>query len=512
MEPKKFDLQELFGDDPELFALLSEAPARPVVSAPAFAAARPSQAAAFDLRVEDMDLDFNLDLRDLDMLGGAAVSQAYRPAAPSAPLPAVSRRPLYGETASAPRPAAFNSSAYRPPAAHRMESPSPALVAPARSAFASRVPAPVPPSIPTPAPVSAAPVAAYTRPAPRVGTTRVFMPPTETNADSGSPALDPEFGLYFNSILNGRPIPPEAFGAEAVAKAAASDIPVGQTLAPSASPVLAAAKASAKEAVSARFGEDDLRNFLHEHASAEVATQQDPFRLETPLRADSAPATPFQTASLSFEPEADQSHEEPEPVRRGLWRRVGGFVFNTVFFLVCAALVAFAVIFAIRDDPDKDYFGYRFLNVQTDSMQSADDRPGGFAKGDVIVVQSVPLEEIALGDVITFRSAQDQQKFLTYRVVDIQSSSQNGQPGVYYLTRGDAAMTEDVTVAAGQVVGKAVFVIPELGTLLQVVRDHYVLILIFLGAAFVLSISLHYALGRTRRERRRQRRAEAFSY
>jgi signal peptidase I len=470
---RKFDLQELFSDDPELIAILTEAPARPAAPAPAFAAAYPAASVAFDLSA----LDMNLDLRDWDLFGESFVlpayhsspadEQAHRPYAAAGAPPVADPGPAYGKPISvSAHPATFDPAAYRPPAARRT-TPSFAATPAVSPAFTA----------PPASPASAAPV-------PKAVAPRVFIPSGETGPARETAALDADFGSYFNSILRGRPIPPEM-----VSESPATPPPVAPPGTPS--PLAA-------QPPSARFGQDDLRAFLRERTEHVAA---DPFPRSEPPR----PAPLFRTASLDLSANAELSQEEPEPPRYGLLRRAGGIVFNVVFFLLCASLLAGAAVFAIRDDPEKSYLGYRFFNVLTDSMRPVEDGlPGGFTKDDVIVVKSVPLEEIGVGDVITFRPSQAQSAFLTYRVLEIPQSGPNGEPGVYFRTRGDAGTTEERLVAASQVVGKAVFVIPRLGILLQFVREHYVWILVFLISAFVLMISLRLALGRPRRERRQK--------
>ena len=80
--------------------------------------------------------------------------------------------------------------------------------------------------------------------------------------------------------------------------------------------------------------------------------------------------------------------------------------------------------------------------------------------GDVAIVTKVPPRTIAVGDVITYRSASDPDVLTTHRVVGVERTA----TGLVFLTKGDA--NEDVDprpVAASRVVGTVTLVIPLLG-------------------------------------------------
>ncbi len=82
--------------------------------------------------------------------------------------------------------------------------------------------------------------------------------------------------------------------------------------------------------------------------------------------------------------------------------------------------------------------------------------------GDVIVSTKVDPENIAVGDIITFRlnSDDDPNRFVTHRVIEI--TERDGY--LQFKTKGDANEDPDSgAIAESQVVGKVVFIIPYIG-------------------------------------------------
>jgi signal peptidase I len=158
-------------------------------------------------------------------------------------------------------------------------------------------------------------------------------------------------------------------------------------------------------------------------------------------------------------------------------------------------------MFALSNDPNKSFFGYRFYNVLTKSMTPQPDGPsGGFLAGDMIFVKMSEPQSIEVGDIVTFATDPSGSAYLTHRVVDIKTEL-DGQPGLWFITRGDANNAEDPPVAADRIIGKKVFSLPKAGALIQQVRDNPVPSLVFLAAAFGFIIALQYHFGKKTRNK-----------
>ncbi|MFQ5932755.1 MAG: signal peptidase I [Nitrospiraceae bacterium] len=76
--------------------------------------------------------------------------------------------------------------------------------------------------------------------------------------------------------------------------------------------------------------------------------------------------------------------------------------------------------------------------------------------GDLAITKDVPAEAVRVGDVIRFRVA---DAFVLHRVVEVQGNA--SEPS--FITQGDANNVEDPPVAASQLEGKVILVVPKIG-------------------------------------------------
>lgn len=155
-----------------------------------------------------------------------------------------------------------------------------------------------------------------------------------------------------------------------------------------------------------------------------------------------------------------------------------------LFYIFTMGIILTSVLFAFSDSEDKNLFGYRVLAVLTDSMSPQEKSPsGGFYAGDVIIVKDIPGDDAKVGDILTFHPNIDSKTFLTHRVVK-KMDTLEGDPGPFYITKGDANNTEDVPIHSKQVVGKTVFVLPKIGSVIGFVRENFVISTIFVISLF----------------------------
>ena len=84
--------------------------------------------------------------------------------------------------------------------------------------------------------------------------------------------------------------------------------------------------------------------------------------------------------------------------------------------------------------------------------------------GDIVVAREVPVENIKVGDVITF---QEKGVTIVHRVIEIQSDA--GQ--IIFITQGDANASADPPVLANYFKGKVIFTIPKIGWISIFVRN-----------------------------------------
>ncbi|MBP1040242.1 signal peptidase I [Vagococcus sp. BWB3-3] len=185
-----------------------------------------------------------------------------------------------------------------------------------------------------------------------------------------------------------------------------------------------------------------------------------------------------------YQRESEGRPVRPRSVKRPSLLKTGiRLLFNGLYYLIVITLILSATLFALNRDTNKSYFGYRFYTVLTDSMvPKKDSPPGGFRSGDMIIVQSMDGRDAKEGDIVTFLVGDAQDKFLTHRVVKTMKEL-NGEEGDFVLTRGDANNTDDPPFSAKKIVGKKVFVIPNVGFIAEFVREN-----IWICLAFVLGL------------------------
>lgn len=128
-------------------------------------------------------------------------------------------------------------------------------------------------------------------------------------------------------------------------------------------------------------------------------------------------------------------------------------IITTVLLVLLIILVIFVFITRISGNAPS-IFGYHVFRVQTDSMEPT------LNVGDVIVVKSIPAEEIKVDDIITYKviSGELEGQTITHRVI----REPEQRDGVYYYqTKGDReGAIEDEEVPYDRVEGKYLYTVP----------------------------------------------------
>lgn len=102
------------------------------------------------------------------------------------------------------------------------------------------------------------------------------------------------------------------------------------------------------------------------------------------------------------------------------------------------------------------------LTVLTQSMEPT------LPPGTLLVVKPTPLEDIRIGDVITYQIVSGQPAVISHRVVSVESSSGGGRT---FVLKGDNNAEPDSSpVTAAQVRGVVWYSIPEVGYVNQLVN------------------------------------------
>lgn len=149
--------------------------------------------------------------------------------------------------------------------------------------------------------------------------------------------------------------------------------------------------------------------------------------------------------------QADVPVKKQPTGRQKAFSVVGNVLFCCLLFLM-VALVFSMVQSRLRGGPPQ-VAGHQMYIVLSGSMSPA------FDAGSLAFVQPTAPQNIAAGDIITFRSAGKGDTLVTHRVVQV-----NREGGLYFTTRGDANDINDQhPVPAADVVGKVNFALPYAG-------------------------------------------------
>ncbi len=170
---------------------------------------------------------------------------------------------------------------------------------------------------------------------------------------------------------------------------------------------------------------------------------------------------------------------------------------NIVSTIILVILIAFVVILFIMrfSGVTPSLFGYQIFRVSSGSTEPV------LAKGDVILVQKVPLSEINEGDIITYKSQEKKIKdrMVTHRVV-AKPELTNGRYS--FRTKGDVNGTElDPVVYGDQVQGRYVKKLPLIDKVYSFLFSPYglivfiLIILLLFGFELISMIKSYRALG-----------------
>jgi signal peptidase len=145
------------------------------------------------------------------------------------------------------------------------------------------------------------------------------------------------------------------------------------------------------------------------------------------------------------------------PTARTGWRAVAHAVvlgLTTGLLLVVAGLAVVLIVVPKAT-------GSTPLTVLTQSMEPS------LPPGTLLVVRPTPIDDIRVGDVVTYQIVSGQAAVISHRVVSIASSSDGSRT---FVLRGDNNAEADAPVTASQVRGVVWYSIPEVGYVNQVVN------------------------------------------
>lgn len=160
-----------------------------------------------------------------------------------------------------------------------------------------------------------------------------------------------------------------------------------------------------------------------------------------------------------------------------LLRIVNG-VFSALLVLLILGIGFTALAAKKAPDGIPTFRGYKALSVISGSMEPT------IHTGDVIIIRQVArMEEIAEGDIVTFRTKEKAEMLITHRVVGMITVND----ARVLVTKGDANDSEDLaTVTFAQMVGRYEFRLPFFGYISSFVRQPIGIVLAVMLPGLVL--------------------------
>lgn len=174
-------------------------------------------------------------------------------------------------------------------------------------------------------------------------------------------------------------------------------------------------------------------------------------------------------------------------------KKISEIAADVMFYLAAFLIFISILIFNIEGGRPKPFFGYSFFTVVSNSME--DEIP----KGSLILVKSISAQKLNVGDNITF--AQNRCTLIAHKIIDIYKDNDNSGTA-RFRTKGVNNLTPDSNIVnETDVIGKVIFVIPGLGTVISFLNEKFYIIFIVLGLWITTYLVTSYNFRVERRRR-----------
>lgn len=169
-------------------------------------------------------------------------------------------------------------------------------------------------------------------------------------------------------------------------------------------------------------------------------------------------------------------------------------IFNICICLIIIPIIIYnltlIVKYIINPKETPDFLEYKTYEIVSRSMENT------INKNDVIVVKDVPKTEIKLDDIIAFNNGEE---VITHRVIDIE----NIDGKTFYTTKGDNNRYPDKDkITYEQIEGKYVFKINKFGYFLNILKNRYLLSILFVILVLCL---VHIVMVKRRKKKREEK-------
>lgn len=157
-------------------------------------------------------------------------------------------------------------------------------------------------------------------------------------------------------------------------------------------------------------------------------------------------------------------------------RSVVSFV-ATIFVYFCIAIIVVVLVQSNGEPQGFNLVGYSPLYIKTQSMQSV------MPAGSFVLIKEDVSNHYQIGDDITFFDEHKDGMIITHRIIDVLDDYEH--QGMAYVTKGVDNPNQDAfPVFASNVMGKVIWVVPELGIFLSFIQDN-VFLVVLCGLIFI---------------------------
>ena len=169
-------------------------------------------------------------------------------------------------------------------------------------------------------------------------------------------------------------------------------------------------------------------------------------------------------------------------------------IFNICICLIIIPIIIYnltlIVKYIINPEETPDFLGYKTYEIVSRSMENT------INKNDVIVVKDVPKTEIKSDDIIAFNNGEE---VITHRVIDIE----NIDGKTFYTTKGDNNRYPDKDkITYERIEGKYIFKINKFGYFLNILKNRYLLSILFVILVLCL---VHIVMVKRRKKKREEK-------
>jgi len=159
--------------------------------------------------------------------------------------------------------------------------------------------------------------------------------------------------------------------------------------------------------------------------------------------------------------------------------KVAGKIFSALMLMLMAVLVFFLLQSRLAGGVPS-VAGYQLYIVLSGSMSPA------FETGSIVLVRPLPPSAVQVGDIITYRDAEDSDKIVTHRVMAVNQTAES----LSFTTRGDANDAIDpLPLLPANLIGRVSYTIPYLGLLLSLIKTDLGLLLMIIIPGLLLIAS-----------------------